>query len=79
MTQYTYAQVCLHLTEILPDNLLISSKMSKIDYYQIIFDIADEAIKKLKFNEDSEDLLETLNEWVNKNHISILETSKCML
>ena len=65
------AQICLHLTEILPDNEKIVSKMSKIDYYQIIFNIADKAIKKLKFNEDSENLYETLDEWVDKNNISI--------
>ena len=71
MTKYTYAQVCLHLTEILPDNPYLESKMSKIDYYQIIFNIADKAIKKLKFNEDSENLYETLDEWVSVNNISI--------
>ena len=51
MNRYTYAQVCLHLTEILPDKPY-ENKMSIIDYYQIIFNIADRAIKKLKFNED---------------------------
>lgn len=70
MNRYTYAQICLHLTEILPDKY--ESKMSKIDYYQIIFNIADKAIKKLKFNEESENLLETLDEWVSVNNISIL-------
>lgn len=70
MNRYTYAQVCLHLTEILPDKPY--ELMSKIDYYQIIFNIADKAIKKLKFNEDSENLYETLDEWVSVNNISIL-------
>ena len=71
MTKYTYSQICLHLTEILPDKPY-ENKMSKIDYYQIIFNIADKAIKKLKFNEDSENLHETLDEWVSVNNISIL-------
>lgn len=71
MNRYTYAQICLHLTEILPDKPY-ENKMSKIDYYQIIFNIADKAIKKLKFNEDSENLHETLDEWVSVNNISIL-------
>lgn len=64
MNPFTYAQVCLELSKYYQD---INSNIPRGDYIQSILNLGVHVMSELDITQDTEDLDEVIENWVNTN------------